>query len=118
MSISLKSNSLAQICFFILLAAYVSVARARLRTRKRQAAPDVLVLSDGDTLHGKLVKEVGGKVTFHTDSLGDVDVPWDKIKELHASGQLRRAGEGREAAWTEGCRAASRSGSWKWKTRR
>jgi hypothetical protein len=48
--------------------------------------PDVLVLSDGDTLHGKLVNESGGKVTFHTDSLGDVSIGWDKIKELHAAG--------------------------------
>lgn len=53
------------------------------------AAPgDVLVLSNGDTLHGKLVSEVGGKVTFHNDSLGDVTVGWDKIKELHAAGNF------------------------------
>jgi hypothetical protein len=50
------------------------------------AAPDVVVLSNGDTLHGKLVNESGGKVTFHTDSLGDVSIGWDKIKELHTSG--------------------------------
>jgi hypothetical protein len=49
------------------------------------SAPDVLVLSDGDTLHGKFVSEVGGKVTFHTDSLGDVTLTWDKIKELHTA---------------------------------
>jgi hypothetical protein len=49
-------------------------------------APDVLVLSDGDTLHGKLVNEVAGKVTFHTESLGDVALTWDKIKELHTAG--------------------------------
>lgn len=48
-----------------------------------QSAPDTLVLSDGNTLHGKLVKEVGGTVTFHTGSLGDLDVPWAKVKELH-----------------------------------
>jgi hypothetical protein len=48
-------------------------------------APDVLVLSDGDTLHGKFVSEVGGKVVFHTDSLGDVSLTWDKIKELHTA---------------------------------
>ncbi len=47
---------------------------------------DVLVLSNGDTLHGKLVNEVSGKVTFHTDSLGDLSLSWDKIKELHAAG--------------------------------
>lgn len=47
--------------------------------------PDVLVLSNGDTLHGKLVNELGGKVTFHSDALGDISIGWDKIKELHAS---------------------------------
>jgi hypothetical protein len=46
--------------------------------------PDVLVLSNGDTLHGKLVSEISGKVTFHSDTLGDVTVGWGKIKELHA----------------------------------
>ena len=48
-------------------------------------APDVLVLSNGDTLHGKFVSEVQGKVTFHSDPLGDVALTWDKIKELRAS---------------------------------
>lgn len=50
---------------------------------KKAAAPDVLVLSDGDTLHGQLVQEQGGTITFHTESLGDVKITWDKIKELH-----------------------------------
>ena len=49
------------------------------------SAPDTLVLANGDTLHGKLVKEIGGTVTFHTDALGDVNVPWEKVKELHAT---------------------------------
>ncbi len=49
-------------------------------------APDVLVLSNGDTLHGKFVSEVAGKVTFHNESLGDVTLTWDKIKELHTAG--------------------------------
>ncbi len=47
--------------------------------------PDVLVLSNGDTLHGKFVKVIDGKVTFHTDSFGDMTLGWDKIKELHTS---------------------------------
>jgi hypothetical protein len=47
--------------------------------------PDVLVLANGDTLHGKLVKEIAGTVTFHSDALGDLNVSWDKIKELHAA---------------------------------
>ena len=49
------------------------------------AGPDVLVLANGDTLHGKFVNEISGKVTFHSDVLGDVLVEWDKIKELHTS---------------------------------
>jgi hypothetical protein len=49
---------------------------------------DVLILSNGDTLHGKLVSETAGKVTFHSDPLGDVSLTWDKIKELHTTGQF------------------------------
>jgi hypothetical protein len=52
----------------------------------QSVAPDVLVLSNGDTLHGKLVNSADGKVTFHSDALGDISVGWDKIKELHTSG--------------------------------
>lgn len=48
-------------------------------------SPDVLVLSNGDTLHGRLVSEVQGSVTFHTDALGNVKVKWSDIKELHTS---------------------------------
>lgn len=51
-------------------------------------APDVLVLANGDTLHGKFVNEIGGKVTFHCDPLGDVSLTWDKIKELHTTEKL------------------------------
>jgi hypothetical protein len=51
-------------------------------------APDVLILSNGDTLHGKFVSETGGKVTFHNDPLGDVNLSWDKIKELHVAGKF------------------------------
>ncbi|MGD0157891.1 MAG: DUF481 domain-containing protein [Terracidiphilus sp.] len=47
--------------------------------------PDVLVLTNGDTLHGKFVGEVSGKVTFHSDPLGDLSISWDKIKELHVA---------------------------------
>ena len=51
-------------------------------------APDELVLSNGDTLHGKFVSEVAGKVTFHCDPLGDLSISWDKVKELHVKGQF------------------------------
>lgn len=50
-----------------------------------QGTPDVLVLANGDTLHGKLVNEIGGTVTFNSDMVGTITVGWDKIKELHSS---------------------------------
>lgn len=53
--------------------------------KKADAAPDTLVLKNGDTLHGKMTKEEDGTITFHTESLGDVTVKWDDIKELHAT---------------------------------
>jgi hypothetical protein len=54
----------------------------------KDAAPDVLVLSNGDTLHGNFVKAVAGKVTFHSDPAGDITVPWSKIRELRTSGMF------------------------------
>ncbi len=54
----------------------------------QDAGPDVLVLSNGDTLHGKFVSEIGGKVTFHSDPLGDITLEWSKIKELHTAGSF------------------------------
>ena len=47
--------------------------------------PDTLTLTDGEKLSGKLVKATGAAVTFHSDSAGDVTIPWAKIKELTSS---------------------------------
>jgi Protein of unknown function, DUF481 len=69
-----------------LLLAWAQTAIAQ--AKPPDAAPDVLVLSNGDTLHGKFVSETAGKVTFHSDPLGDVTLTWDKIKELHSSGKF------------------------------
>ena len=70
----------------LLAAALVSTLPCVAQTKPaaEAAASDVLVLSNGDTLHGKFVNEIAGKVTFHSDALGDLSVAWDKIKELHA----------------------------------
>ena len=32
-------------------------------------APDVIIFTNGDQLTGKLLREVGGSVTFHSDAL-------------------------------------------------
>jgi hypothetical protein len=75
------------ICMPLLGAAFsaVSVCPAQSKPPAPNPAPDVLVLSNGDTLHGKFVSEVNGTVTFHSDPLGNVTIAWDKIKELHTA---------------------------------
>lgn len=50
---------------------------------KAKTEPDVLVLSNGDTLHGKFLSSLGGKINFHSEALGDLSVAWDNVKELH-----------------------------------
>ncbi len=72
----------------VLCALSLSCATQTTAQSRPAPAPDVLVLSNGDTLHGKLVSAVNGKVTFHSDPLGDVTLGWDKIKELHTSGNF------------------------------
>ncbi len=47
--------------------------------------PDTVTLNDGEMLLGKLVRATGAAVTFHSDSAGDVNIPWAKIKELTSS---------------------------------
>ena len=57
-------------------------AGAHAQDAKPAADADVLVLSNGDTLHGNFVNAIDGKVTFHTDAFGDLKLGWDKINEL------------------------------------
>jgi Protein of unknown function, DUF481 len=60
----------------------------------QKAPPDVIVFTNGDQLSGTFVREVGGTVTFHSDILGDISVPWDKIKELHTGAKVAVIGKG------------------------
>jgi Protein of unknown function, DUF481 len=54
----------------------------------KKAPPDVIVFTNGDQLSGSFVREVAGTVTFHSDIVGDVNVGWDKIKELRTQSKL------------------------------
>ncbi|MGP8251567.1 MAG: DUF481 domain-containing protein [Terracidiphilus sp.] len=94
-------------CALLALLLGTSLAGALKAEPQKNAAapPDVLVLSDGDILHGKFVNEIGGKVTFHTESLGDVTLGWDKIKELHAS---EKFGVLEQSAGSKGKHAATK----------
>src|SRR5580700_7883578 len=47
--------------------------------------PDILIFTNGEKLVGHLVKAHGGTVTFKSDSLGEVNVDWKKVQELHSS---------------------------------
>lgn len=52
------------------------------------AAPDVITFTNGDQLTGKLLREIGGTVTFHSDMAGDITVSWDKVKTIQSSQQF------------------------------
>jgi Protein of unknown function, DUF481 len=85
----LRRNLYRSISLLMLLSALAASVRCAAQSKAAaNPEPDVLVLSNGDTLHGKFVNEIAGKVTFHSDALGDVSVGWDKIKELHTSEQF------------------------------
>jgi hypothetical protein len=53
-----------------------------------KAPPDVLVFTNGDQLSGTFVREVEGKVTFHSDMVGDINIEWAKIKELRTQTKM------------------------------
>jgi hypothetical protein len=54
----------------------------------KKAPPDVVVFTNGDQLSGTFIREVAGTVTFHSDIVGDINVDWDKIKELRTQSKL------------------------------
>jgi hypothetical protein len=77
-------------CIALPVAAFgvAQVCAAQSKPAAANPSPDVLVLSNGDTLHGKFVSETAGTVTFHSDPLGDITLAWSKIKELHVTGMF------------------------------
>lgn len=46
---------------------------------------DTLTFSNGDSLTGKLDREVAGTVYFKSDELGELKIPWSRIKSLHTA---------------------------------
>lgn len=81
-----KLEQFAALCSLSLMISGAAWPRAAAAQAKPSAEPplDVMVLSNGDTLHGRFVRAMDGKVTFHSDPLGDVTVSWDKIRSLQA----------------------------------
>jgi hypothetical protein len=69
----------------LLFAVVLSAVLTCVAQTKPASEPDVLVLKNGDTLHGKLVNTVGDKVNFHSEALGDLSIKWEDVKELHTA---------------------------------
>jgi hypothetical protein len=78
--------------FPIVLPATLGLAFAVPTQAQAPAAPaapsDVIIFTNGDQLTGKLLREVSGSVTFHSDIAGDVTVPWEKIKSIKTGQQF------------------------------
>jgi hypothetical protein len=49
---------------------------------------DQVVLKNGDTITGKVVKKDGAKLTIHSEFLGDVTMPWTAVKSLKSDDAL------------------------------
>jgi len=74
--------------------AVLSVAAAA-----QNAAPDVLVFTNGDQLTGKLVRAAGGSVVFHSDMAGDITVSFDKVKGLKSANGFVEIAKGGLKSW-------------------
>jgi len=77
------------------LAACLAVPQAALRAQNAppKAAPDVLILNDDEKLVGHFVRSNGGVLKFKSDMLGEVTIPWSKVKELRAAGPYTVVGK-------------------------
>jgi hypothetical protein len=56
--------------------------------KQKKQTLDVLVFTNGDSLKGKFLHAVGGKLVFHSNMIGNISVPWSKVKELRTASQL------------------------------
>lgn len=53
--------------------------------RAHAQTTDTITFNDGEQLAGKLISVLGGNVTFHSEILGNVTVPLEKVKMLNTS---------------------------------
>ncbi len=49
---------------------------------------DQVILSNGDTLTGSIVKKDGDKLTMKTEFLGEVSMPWAAVRSLRSDAEL------------------------------
>jgi hypothetical protein len=84
------------------------------------AGADRVVLKNGDTITGTIVKKDGEKLTFHSEFLGDVSMPWPAVQSLTSdetltvtlpggdtvAGKVTTSGENLQVATAAGPRSA------------
>jgi|CZKN01.1.fsa_nt_gi hypothetical protein len=77
------------------LAAWLAMPRATLlaQTPPPKPPPDTLVLNDDEKLVGHFVRSNRGDLRFKSDLLGEVTIPWTKVKELRAAGPYTVVGK-------------------------
>jgi hypothetical protein len=77
------------------VAAWLAMPRANLvaQTAPPKPAPDVLILNDDEKLVGHFIRSNHGDVRFKSTQLGEVVIPWSKVKELHAAGPYTVVGK-------------------------
>ncbi|HEY9140423.1 MAG TPA: DUF481 domain-containing protein [Bryobacteraceae bacterium] len=77
------------------LAAFLAMPRAGLlaQTAPPKPPPDTLVLNDDEKLVGHFVRSNGGDLRFKSDMLGELTIPWSKVKELRAAGPYTIVGK-------------------------
>lgn len=51
-------------------------------------AADQVVLSNGDTITGAIVKKDGAKLTIKSEFLGEVSMPWSAVKSIRSDAEL------------------------------
>jgi hypothetical protein len=61
------------------------ILAACLRAQTPPPAPDTLTFKNGEKLIGHFIRSNGSTVIFKSDSLGEINVDWSKIQELHSS---------------------------------
>ncbi len=72
-----RVRSTTKVVLSILLFLWASRAYAQ--------TPDTITFNDGEQLAGKLISVLGGNVTFHSEILGNVTVPLEKVKTLNTA---------------------------------
>jgi hypothetical protein len=60
-------------------------AAAQAAPKQQPKATDVIVLTNGDTLHGTFLRSVNGAVLFQSAPLGQLQIKWTSIRELRTA---------------------------------